>query len=79
MEKQGVFLDLFLDAIEGVSLNIWYDGFYYWYFSIVTFTTLGYGDLSPNGGMRIVAASEALIGAIMIAYFVVALARKVMR
>lgn len=32
------------------------------YFSIVTWTTLGYGDLHPIEGLRIVAAVEALIG-----------------
>ncbi|MCK4613762.1 MAG: pentapeptide repeat-containing protein, partial [Thermoplasmata archaeon] len=71
--------DSIINTINGVSLENWYDASYYLYFSIVTFTTLGYGDMSPNGGMRLVASSEALIGALMIAYFVVALARKVMR
>jgi hypothetical protein len=32
------------------------------YFSVVTWTTLGYGDLQPKGFCRIVAATEALIG-----------------
>lgn len=32
------------------------------YFSVVTFTTLGYGDFQPMPGMRVLAASEALIG-----------------
>jgi hypothetical protein len=32
------------------------------YFSIVTFTTLGYGDMQPIPKMRIVAASQALVG-----------------
>jgi uncharacterized protein YjbI with pentapeptide repeats len=51
----------------------------YLYFSMVTFTTLGYGDLKPLGYMRLVASSEAIIGAILIAYFVVAWARKIFR
>ncbi len=32
------------------------------YFSIVTFTTLGYGDARPVGGTRLIAATEALLG-----------------
>ena len=32
------------------------------YFSVVTFTTLGYGDLQPRGVARILACLEALIG-----------------
>lgn len=32
------------------------------YFSVVTFTTLGYGDLHPSPALRSLAATEALIG-----------------
>jgi hypothetical protein len=47
------------------------------YFSIVTFTTLGYGDIHPLRGItRFVASSEAFIGAFMIALFVWTLARR---
>ncbi len=50
------------------------------YFSTVTFTTLGYGDLKPVGTCtRILAASEAMLGASIMALFVVALARKFTR
>jgi uncharacterized protein YjbI with pentapeptide repeats len=50
------------------------------YFSVVTFTTLGYGDLHPNGGwMRFVAGCEALSGAALMALFIVSLARKFTR
>lgn len=49
------------------------------YFSIVTFTTLGYGDMHPTGFLRIVAGSEALVGAIMIAMITVSLARQFLR
>lgn len=34
----------------------------YLYFSIVTFTTLGYGDFSPISEYRLLAASQALLG-----------------
>ncbi|MDH5715984.1 MAG: potassium channel family protein, partial [Candidatus Aminicenantes bacterium] len=53
----------------------WWD---YLYFSIVTFTTLGYGDIRPLAapGARMVASGEAFIGAFMIALFVWTLARR---
>ena len=53
----------------------WWD---YLYFSIVTFTTLGYGDIRPLAApwARMVASGEAFIGAFMIALFVWTLARR---
>jgi len=51
------------------------------YFSIVTFTTLGYGDLHPvyRTWVRLFAGSEAFLGAFLLAYFVVVVSRKIMR
>ncbi|MBA7592421.1 hypothetical protein ES708_34603 [subsurface metagenome] len=47
------------------------------YFSTITFTTLGYGDFRPlEGWGRILAGSEAFIGAFMMALFVYTFARK---
>jgi len=40
------------------------------YFSTVTFTTLGYGDISPLGGLRIIALLEAFFGAMSIGFLV---------
>jgi hypothetical protein len=40
------------------------------YFSIVTFTSLGYGDLSPQGLGRFVAATNVLLGLVFIALLV---------
>jgi hypothetical protein len=40
------------------------------YFSIVTWTTLGYGDYQPTEGIRLWAASEALFGYIFMAILV---------
>ena len=50
----------------------------YIYYSIVTFTTLGYGDLVPKANIsyRLLAGSEAFIGAFMIGLFVFTLSRK---
>lgn len=49
------------------------------YFSIVTFTTLGYGDFHAIGPMRFVAAAEAFIGAALMALFTVIVAREIIR
>ncbi len=47
------------------------------YFSLVTFTTLGYGDLQPGSGIgRACAAAEAAIGAFIMALFVYCFVRK---
>jgi len=47
------------------------------YFSTITFTTLGYGDFRPLEGLgRILAGSEAFIGAFMMALFVYTFARR---
>jgi len=50
------------------------------YFSFVTFTTLGLGDIHPSNNLgRSLVCCEAVIGAFLIALFVVVFARKMMR
>lgn len=49
------------------------------YFSLVTFTTLGYGDFQPKPAYRLWAGAEAMLGAAIMAVFVVCLTRKYMR
>ena len=50
------------------------------YFSIVTFATLGLGDVHPVGTLgRFIAASEGLVGAFLTAVFVFSLGRRVTR
>ena len=49
------------------------------YFSVVTFTTLGYGDLAPLGISKVFAASEAFIGSFSLALFVVLFVKKMIR
>ncbi len=38
------------------------------YYSAITYTTLGFGDIIPVGNIRIVTALEALLGLILIAW-----------
>lgn len=40
----------------------------YLYFSTVTYTTLGYGDIRPTGALRTICAFEALTGLLMMAW-----------
>jgi Ion channel len=44
------------------------------YFSVVTWTTLGYGDIRPSLETRLVAASEALLGYVWMGLFIGTLA-----
>jgi len=61
-------------GIELITTNNFFDCIY---FSTVTFTTLGYGDFRPLEGLgRILAGSEAFLGAIMMALFVYTFARR---
>jgi hypothetical protein len=46
------------------------------YFSIVTFTTLGDGNLTPRGFCSVLSAFESLLGLVMAALFIHALARR---
>lgn len=58
---------------------IWYENYY---FSVVTFTTLGFGDLQPQSNMPLVqicAMIEAVTGAFMMALFVLTFGRKMLR
>lgn len=48
-------------------------GFDFWdslYFSTVTFTTLGYGDYSPNGWLKILCSIEAFSGVINMGFII---------
>lgn len=48
------------------------------YFSLITFTTVGYGDISPNDNsiISIFVGLEGLIGAILISFFTVSFVRR---
>jgi hypothetical protein len=47
--------------------------------SVITFTTLGYGDVHPIGYSRIVASVEAIFGIFMTALFIFVFTRKMLR
>ncbi len=49
------------------------------YFSLTTFTTLGFGDFHPLGPLRHLAGLEAFIGASLMSLFTVVVARKIIR
>ena len=40
----------------------------YFYYSAVTYTTLGFGDITPDGPLRILTAIESLTGLVMSAW-----------
>lgn len=49
------------------------------YFSAITFLTVGYGDYIPIGIFRTISAIEGFIGVFLLAYFTVAFVRKILR
>ena len=64
IKETGVFKPDFLKAL---------------YFSVVKFTTVGYGDLIPLGLNKIVAMIEAFCGIFIMPLFVIGLSRKYLR
>ena len=40
------------------------------YFSTVTITTLGYGDIVPSGYFRLIVSAEVISGVIFIGFFI---------
>ncbi|MGY5450022.1 ion channel [Agarivorans sp. MS3-6] len=67
-----------LDLNQSVSHNF-VSFFECLYYSVVTFTTLGYGDFTPVGYSRAFAAIEAFSGSFIIALFVVVFVKKMTR
>lgn len=49
------------------------------YHSAITFLTIGYGDYSPWGAIRMVSSLEGFVGLFLMSYFTVAFVRKILR
>jgi hypothetical protein len=49
------------------------------YFSVITFTSVGYGDIQPIGITRAFASIEALLGIFLISLFVFVFCQKMVR
>ena len=65
---------------SGIDYGTWGGFLTCMYFSIVTFTTLGFGDIQPvTDAGRAVAGVEAFTGAFMIALFVLVFGRRMIR
>lgn len=67
-----------IDFSQGLMANI-STFFMTLYYSVVTFSTLGYGDITPFGITRLFAALEAFIGSFTIALFVVVFVKRMTR
>ncbi|NOU18457.1 MAG: hypothetical protein HOO91_12950 [Bacteroidales bacterium] len=61
---------------DGEKLGLVVKGFY---FSVITFFTIGYGDFAPSGIARLVSGFEGFCGVFMMSYFTVAFVRKILR
>ena len=66
----AVTLNILLDSgnygtLEGAQLDDYASLLYY---SAITYTTVGYGDITPIGDIRIFAAVEALVGMVLVAW-----------
>jgi|GEM_PF-3165582 len=46
------------------------------YFDLITFTTIGYGDIYPTGWLKLYAGFEGLLGVIFISMFVVTISKR---
>lgn len=55
---------------NGTNLKESHNFFDYLYFSVITFSTLGYGDISPSGFGKLLAVLEVLSGMFLFAIFI---------
>lgn len=73
-------LFIFISEFDNLAFPIIKDFFWCFYTSIITFTTLGYGDVHPVGfWSRLAASIESLIGTSMTAILIFVLSRKMFR
>lgn len=67
-----------ISCISG-DLPVWEKIIDSFYFSAVTWLTIGYGECVPTGFFKIVAPLEGWFGVFMMSYFTVAFVRKILR
>jgi hypothetical protein len=60
-----VLLNMGFGGLEGNFTNSLLD---YVYFSFTSYTSLGFGDITPSGNIRFLAGLEALVGLLLIAW-----------
>jgi uncharacterized protein YjbI with pentapeptide repeats len=77
-EESPYIIDYSLNSLS-FNRNTLVDFGYCAYYSVVTFTTLGYGDIHPLGHSHIVASLEAFTGAFFMALFIFVFGRKMTR
>ena len=76
LDLNDFFYDFGIHTLVEKLENFW-SCFYY---SVITFTTVGYGDIRPTTGLaRLLAMAEGFFGAFSIALFVLTFGRKMMR
>jgi voltage-gated potassium channel len=70
-----ILLEFAPDAINGIDAGMWYDNYpLMTYFSFVTLTTLGYGDMSPSTPVaQVMVILEAVTGMFYLAVIVASL------
>jgi hypothetical protein len=69
----------YIDTGAGETLENMHPFTKAFYFSAITFLTVGYGDFYPAGMLRILASVEGYVGVFLMGYFSVAFVRKVLR
>ena len=72
----------FFDAdiiCSGADNNKFHYVFLAFYYSAITFLTIGYGDCLPEGHIKWLAPMEGWMGMFLMAYFTVAFVRKILR
>lgn len=73
------FSESYIDTGAGEDLENMHPFTKAFYFSAITFLTVGYGDFYPVGFLRLLASVEGYVGVFLMGYFSVAFVRKVLR
>ena len=62
-----------LTGLYGPEHEVTHNGFECFYFSVITWTSVGYGDFTPTPSARIFAAAEAFVGYLSMACLIAGL------